>query len=368
VKKKLFYISFALVLLLALILAPATPAVANTLASSQMIFNGALTYEGGGVYTGTIDMTKGTYYALGGPGEEIYNGTDVEADQGGFDVYAKTGANAYYDSALQGVIGSDHDAYSEGGGWGSFYNPDCADWQNYHLTLTADSWALIHNSTTNAEDEGGVPMSGTMDWTAGYAAETDTGAYFGSGYGTPANLGWAATHGGGAGTWDMDWSWGSEVIPLQFPGFDVSITGTTGDYTVTLTPAAAGTTNLTIEVPDIVAISVDPTTIDYGTLIPGQTSDPHDIDVTNVGTHEVNVSAAVSGTTDDLFYDNLELKNYTTNIPNWGEAGPHTWPDVITGLMMDEFETLRTKITVPSSYPPDGIETAQLTFTATPVP
>ena len=58
-------------------------------------------------------------------------------------------------------------------------------------------------------------MPGTMNWTVGYAAETDIGAYL-PGTGTPKHDGWAAANGGGAQAWDMDWRWGSEMVPLQF--------------------------------------------------------------------------------------------------------------------------------------------------------
>ncbi|MBA7691868.1 hypothetical protein ES703_100423 [subsurface metagenome] len=54
--------------------------------------------------------------------------------------------------------------------------------------------------------------------------------------GTAKISGGAEANGGGAACWDMDWSWGSEVVPLQYPGFTVAITGS-GPYSVTLTPA-----------------------------------------------------------------------------------------------------------------------------------
>ena len=41
---------------------------ATTIESSTLVFEGALTDAGGGVYTGTIDATAGSYYLPGGPG------------------------------------------------------------------------------------------------------------------------------------------------------------------------------------------------------------------------------------------------------------------------------------------------------------
>ena len=116
--------------------------------------------------------------------------------------------------------------------------------------------------------------------------------------------------------------------------------------------------SLTAAVPDIVAISVDPASIDYGTLLPGDTSDTKIANVTNIGTHTVDVDAEVVG--DTLFLNNLEL--YTSA---WG-AGP-TWTNVITGLAMGGSKNVNTRLVVPSGYTPNGTETGTLIFTATAV-
>ena len=80
-------------------------------------------------------------------------------------------------------------------------------------------------------------MSGTMDWTTMIAAETDVGAYL-PGTGTAEIPGGAVLKGGGAGAWDMDWSWGSEMVPLEFPQFKVVVESLGGDdYRVSLTPS-----------------------------------------------------------------------------------------------------------------------------------
>ena len=366
-KKKVLYVLFTTVLVLTLALVPAVPAVANDVASSTMIFNGALTYEGGGVYTGTISMTQGTYYVSGGPGEDIYTG-------GGFDLYAEVGGEAYVEgyygtgdwNGPSGtdtfIIGSDHDAYPDeqgGGPWGSWYNPDCADWSQYELEITEDHWYLRYAPT------GESPMSGELAWygnDTAYAAETDPGTVADDHGG--ANTDAEEYTSGGAQEWGWHAGWGEERIPLEFPGFDLTVSGTTGDYTVTMVPASAGAAQLTVEVPDIVAISVNPMSIDFGTMIPGNTSSEYDLVVTNVGTHTVDIDADVSGVSGDLFYDNLQLKNYTTTN-TWSGRD---WPVIVDDLEMDISNTLKTKITVPSGYTPEGVETAQLTFTVTPVP
>jgi parallel beta-helix repeat protein len=205
-----------------------------TVESSTMIFEGDLTDAGGGVYTGNISMTEGEYYVPGGPGEGIW-------DEGGFDVYAKEGGCAYSDGyygtgdwncdgtdtyIVGYYTGTDHDAYpSLGGPWGDWYNPDCADWDQYSLELTADHWYLRYTPT------GESPMSGVMDWYGGgtgYAAETDPGTVDGT---DPTQYG-----SGSAQEWGWDCGWGEERIPLEFPGFAVEVTPG-GSYTVTLTPA-----------------------------------------------------------------------------------------------------------------------------------
>jgi len=353
-KKKLFCILFALVLLLTLTLVPAIPAVANTVSSSTIVFQASSEYpltHSGGIYSGVVPC----------------------AVDGGYDIYGKEGATAWFGNDPGGGAVWTTETISSNDAWPT-WTPDTPDWYQYSLYLYEDAgvqkWAIRNHpgaTETNpwyddthwGSDKApmGVPMSGTMDWNTMYAMETDVGAYLPA-TGTPEIPGGAAGKGGGAGAWDMDWSWGSEVVPLQFPGFDVVVGGSSPNYTVTLTPAAAGATNLTVDVPDILAISVDPTSIDYGSLIPGATSDTQDIDVTNVGTVTADVGASVSGSA--LFVDNLEIKNYT-------QAGSYSmgpWALLIDDLVMDDSETLRTRITVPGSYTPSGVETAVLTFSA----
>jgi len=205
-------------------------ASANTTASSTMWFheNGLeLTehYLGGGVvgYTGTIDMIDEAlpYWVSRGVGDGI----------SGFDIYAREGGTAY----VQGmdpdtwIIGSDHDAYSEAGPWGTWYDPDCADWDQYSLELTEDHWYLRYTAT------GESPMSGTLVWTGdgvGYAYETDLGTQDGGHDGS-------AAYGGGAGAWDWDCGWGVEVIPLQYSTFAIYVGSMSEDLGVSLTPIPA---------------------------------------------------------------------------------------------------------------------------------
>lgn len=352
-KRKIFGILFAVVLIMSFSLVPSTPAIANSEASSTMHFSGNLTYQGG-VFTGTVNMTQGTYYAMGGAGySERHGCTDTNpcaSGPGGFDVYAKVGGTAYVQGTGSYTIGGDHDAYSQSGPWGTWYTPDCADWCQYELVLTADNWSLRYKPTSES------PMSGNLTWYGGgtaYAAETDLGTQDGS-------HGGSAAQGGGAQAWDWDCGWGIEVIPLQYPGFDVTVTGSSPNYQVTLTPAGAGSTALTAEVPDIVAISVSPTSIDFGALLPGDTSAEHEIDVENIGTHEVDVDVEVDGAA--LFEDYLQMHD---SIGSWATSGgDNIWPNMVSNLAMDVSDKVWTRLPVPSGYTPVGEETATLIFTA----
>lgn len=207
---------------------------ANTIDSSTMIFEGPLTANEDGSYSGAIDAIAGSYYYTDGTGCVDGKTPDGGACNGGFDVYAKEGETAYYDDLEQGTIGSDHDAYSTAGGWGSFYSPDVADYYNYQITFSGADWYLEYKG-----DALGTPMSGDIDWNSMYAEELDTGSYRGT---VPsdedANDGDAASNGGGAHAWDMDWTWGSEAIPLEYEGFEVEIDDLgTGNYRVELRPA-----------------------------------------------------------------------------------------------------------------------------------
>ena len=123
-----------------------------------------------------------------------------------------------------------------------------------------------------------------------------------------------------------------------------------------LNVGSTGPVGLTTNIPDIVAISVNPSSLNFGTLVPGGTSNTLDIIVTNVGTRTVNVGADVSGPA--LFLGNL----WMTNNSSWSTR---SWSTLVTGLLMGASDGVQTKLLVPSTYTPGGVETATLLFTAT---
>jgi nitrous oxidase accessory protein len=216
---------------------------ANTVDSSTMVFQGELTQNSDGSFSGTIAATQGTYYVVDGEGSSV-------STSGGFDVYARNDAWATYygsDSYLEGTILS-NDAYTTEGGWGSVYNPDVGDWYNYQLRFDSGNWYLEYNANVgndgNFDGASASPMSGSVDWINYYASEIGTGVYY-EGMGVPKNDSYAsqfATDNGLSteGAWDMDWSWGSDYVPLEYPGFDMNIMPVDGEentFIVTMVPA-----------------------------------------------------------------------------------------------------------------------------------
>jgi parallel beta-helix repeat protein len=186
-----------------------------------MVFQGVLTNDGDGSYTGILPMITGS----------------------GFDIYAKDGANAVFTDAGPVIVNqliSNHDA------WPS-WNVDTPDWYQYSVEFEGTTWSIRNHAGATAEDpwynDGGdgtdmakgVPMSGSIEWNNMYASENDLGAYI-TGTGT-AEIDDGL---GGAGAWDMDWSGGSEYVPLEYPGFYVNVYSFgDGTYRVTFTPAVS---------------------------------------------------------------------------------------------------------------------------------
>jgi hypothetical protein len=166
--------------------------------------------------------------------------------------------------------------------------------------------------------------------------------------------------------YDMaDWTNGVDFGPLSILRIDIRVgyggtwanfTGYADDIVINdYTQGFESSVSLTVDVPDIVAISVNPTVIDFGTLNPGQTSSVESITVTNIGTHKVDVDADVYEA--GLFYDNLQL--WTT-----GGWSFRSWPVIVDDLVMGDSKVLETRLPVPSTYTPSGSETATLIFTA----
>jgi hypothetical protein len=224
-----------------LLIGTAGLASANTVASSTMWFQGSLTDSGGGIYSGVLPMID-------------ENALSVGDGISGFDVYANNGSTAWFgDDPGSGPVWASQ-SISNNDAWPT-WNPDTPDWYQYSLNLYWDAgesqykWAVRNHPGATAANPWydtahwgsikpamGVPMSGGMNWTTMFASEDDTGAYLPS-TGTPEIPGGAAGKGSTAPAWDMDWSWGSELVPLEYSGFSVNLTDLgEGNFRVSLTP------------------------------------------------------------------------------------------------------------------------------------
>ena len=82
-------------------------------------------------------------------------------------------------------------------------------------------------------------------------------------------------------------------------------------------PDSDATVSLTVFVdPVIISISVDPTSIDFGTMVPGRSSEGKWVTITSASTVSIDLSVSVEE--DDTFYtDNLGLGN--AHVSNWGQ-------------------------------------------------
>ena len=349
--KKLAILALAVVMVVSLSVAAVVVLADNTVTSSTMIFEGTLTPEGGGKYSGVLPMVD---EAVGPTGDGV-SGYDVYAKNGGTAQFGDDpGTGAVWTPVSIGTTPNDHDAWST-------WSPDTPDWYQYSLKLYKDGddykWAVRNHAGATAVapwssnpatyPARGVPMSGSMNWSNMYAEETDTGAYL-SGMGTAEIPGGAAAHGGGAQCWDMDWSWGSEAVPLEYPGFDVAIEDLGSTYRVTMTPAkASSSVGVSANLDVIVCISVSPTSIDYKTISAGHTQSDM-LTVSNCGTVIVEVTHEVVG--DALFTDNLDVSPVSRDI----------------GVSLSD--TFTATLTVPGDYVPQGLETGTIIFWAEQTP
>ena len=160
--------------------------------------------------------------------------------------------------------------------------------------------------------------------------------------------------------------WGATNGPSGVGPGDGDAVSTDVDYEPWLLGLWTGSTvGMTTIVPDIAAISIDPTSIDFGTLLPGQTSATFDINVQNIGTRTVTVDAWLTGSSAALFKSNLEMRLDGSGAFSKGSGSPVTWEDIITGLIMSNSTYVQTRLPVPSDYTPKGGEEATLIFEAT---
>jgi len=134
---------------------------------------------------------------------------------------------------------------------------------------------------------------------------------------------------------------------------------TDGSHVFELTgnPGANTTVGLIGEIPQITAISVTPTSIDFGIIAPGTPKSGNDITVENIGTVTVVVDAWLDPLTGTVF-NYLKLNGAYPS-----DSG--IWDDIISSLLPSESEIITTELDVPLTYSAQGSETARLIFEAT---
>lgn len=373
-KRKIFSILLALVLVLTLGLVmagPAGAAIPTTIESSTMVFQSVsiytLTGNPGGPYTGMIPMVQNE----GSLGDGVP----------GFDLYARNGA--MYHTIQNDIV--EHGTIV-GHEWCE--GVDTPDWYQYSLNFYEEEgvqrWRVANHSGAtvgdpwaagggSAEVEQGVPMSGVMDWVDMYATETDVGEYLPpiDPDTHPKHPHWAAAHGGGPGCWDMDFANWSEVVPLQFSGFDVEITEESGVFTVTLTPAPGPGSAVGVKAASEdaeIGISVSPSTINFGRITDGAEVPGSAIGVTNIGNVAIDVSAEITADTiyegsNYFFTTALELEGTFCSKKSPGTELNGIWTDSELGLKpiaVNDSGSVSTKLVCPGS----GIDPGE-TYTGT---
>lgn len=134
-------------------------------------------------------------------------------------------------------------------------------------------------------------------------------------------------------------------------------TGGSHVFELTGNPAPNTTVGLAAETVQITAISVAPSSINFGSITPGQSVLGNDITVENIGTVTVVVDAWLDPPTGTVF-NYLKLNGAYPS-----DSG--IWDDIISSLLPSESEIITTELDVPSTYSAQGSETARLIFEAT---
>ena len=121
---------------------------------------------------------------------------------------------------------------------------------------------------------------------------------------------------------------------------------------ITYDLAPPSTVGLTVVNPQITSISVIPTSIDFGTLLPGESSDVTTLTISNIGSVDVRVDTLIMETgtffADNLWLDTYLAINYSFDPLNVGGSAT---PDA--------------QVVVPSTYSAVGEITGTLVFEAT---
>ena len=143
-------------------------------------------------------------------------------------------------------------------------------------------------------------------------------------------------------------SW-PELVYGYTPGYDLR------DYALVTIPNTS--VGLTADTPTITAINVDPTDIDFGTVMPGDTvsGNPDPITVTNIGTVTVDVGVSLNPAGGVYQYLYLNGDNRSSGIWTAGQLG-------MANMLPTDGRSCTTELQVPATYSAQGEESATLIF------
>ncbi len=133
---------------------------------------------------------------------------------------------------------------------------------------------------------------------------------------------------------------------------------------VTLEDLAA--VGLTAETYNITAINVEPGSIAFGPVNPGDIVSGDNITVENIGGVTVIVDAYLDPMTGTVF-NYLRLNGAYSGLYTGGSKYNGYWNDIISSLLPSRNGVLTTELDVPETYSGQGSEAATLIFEATPV-
>ena len=173
--------------------------------------------------------------------------------------------------------------------------------------------------------------------------------------------------------WGATTAYGNETTPQTMTStgtFSVALSGLTpgatyhfrvkavgdgtsygSDLSFVTTGEAPSSATLTADILPAVSISIDPTSIDFGELVAGDTSDPHTITITNLGGKSVDVTAEVTG--DSLYVNENGL---------WLDEG--LWDVYSATIHKDEYTMTDATLHVGVNYAGLGTQEGTLIFWA----
>jgi len=116
-------------------------------------------------------------------------------------------------------------------------------------------------------------------------------------------------------------------------------------------PGDSEAVGMTVEIIPAISLSVNPSSVDFGNLGPGDTSDPQTIVITNLGAWDLLISTTVTDSAQDLYVSGLKLDNVK-------------WDAFSIPILRGEADQCAATLTVPETYSEIGLQSGTLIFWA----